>query len=254
MAGEDVEAWQRFLAEEGLSLGVIDGAFGLKTEKATKEFQRRHMLVEDGLVGRQTYEKALQLGYDPIEWPEAAANKKDPYWPPVPTHIGQPSTRTAERLFGKFVWRSSPTESESRAIEILDDWPKRNLVTVEIPQLAKIGRPLRTPRVTVHKLAAKPMQKLWQAWEDAGLLKLVLTWDGLYNPRVIGGTKSLSNHAYGAAFDINAPYNRWGGNVPLVGEKGAVRELVPLANEHGFWWGGHYKGKKDGMHFELAKV
>jgi hypothetical protein len=38
----------------------------------------------------------------------------------------------------------------------------------------------------------------------------------------------------------------------LVGEKGSVRELVPIANRWGFYWGGHYNGRPDGMHFEVA--
>jgi hypothetical protein len=33
-----------------------------------------------------------------------------------------------------------------------------------------------------------------------------------------------------------------------------VRELVPIANKHGFYWGGHYSKRADGMHFEAAKV
>jgi hypothetical protein len=41
---------------------------------------------------------------------------------------------------------------------------------------------------------------------------------------------------------------------PIVGEKGSVRLLVPLANKFGFFWGGHYRNRKDGMHFELAKL
>jgi hypothetical protein len=30
--------------------------------------------------------------------------------------------------------------------------------------------------------------------------------------------------------------------------------LVPVANLWGFWWGGHYDGRKDGMHFEVAFI
>jgi hypothetical protein len=48
----------------------------------------------------------------------------------------------------------------------------------------------------------------------------------------------------------------------MIGEKGCVRELVPIANEHGFYWGGHFGsvvngkmiGRMDGMHFEIAKI
>ncbi len=254
MKGEDVESWQRFLAEEGFSIGTIDGEFGPKTESGTRAFQKRFLLVADGIVGAQSFARAMQMGYDPFEWPAAPPNERDAYWPPVPKNLSSPSSAQAEKMFGKFEWRAAPTASEARAIKILDDWPKQKLVTVEIPQLARIARPVKTPRLTMHRLAAKPMQNLWQAWEDAGLLLLVRTWDGMYNPRRIGGTKSLSNHAFGAAFDINASFNPWGGNIPLVGEKGSVRELVPLANKHGFFWGGHYRGKKDGMHFELART
>jgi hypothetical protein len=38
-----------------------------------------------------------------------------------------------------------------------------------------------------------------------------------------------------------------------VGQKGSVRELVQIANNNGFYWGGHFS-RKDGMHFEIAKV
>jgi hypothetical protein len=36
------------------------------------------------------------------------------------------------------------------------------------------------------------------------------------------------------------------GTMPaLRGEHGSVRELVPLANAHGFYWGGHFS-RRDG--------
>jgi hypothetical protein len=38
------------------------------------------------------------------------------------------------------------------------------------------------------------------------------------------------------------------------GKKGSVRELVPIANKHGIYRGGHFKGRPDGMHFEVARV
>jgi hypothetical protein len=38
-----------------------------------------------------------------------------------------------------------------------------------------------------------------------------------------------------------------------MGQKGCVRELVPIANEFGFYWGGHFS-RMDGMHFEIAKL
>ncbi|NRA35694.1 MAG: M15 family metallopeptidase, partial [Polyangiaceae bacterium] len=36
--------------------------------------------------------------------------------------------------------------------------------------------------------------------------------------------------------------------------EGSVRELVTIAEEHGFYWGGFFSTRPDGMHFEAAKV
>jgi hypothetical protein len=70
------------------------------------------------------------------------------------------------------------------------------------------------------------------------------------------GGKQLSTHAFGCAFDINVPWNGYYKVPALVGDQGSVRELVPIANQHGFYWGGHFQyghGLSDGMHFEWAR-
>ncbi len=67
-------------------------------------------------------------------------------------------------------------------------------------------------------------------------------------------SRPLSNHAYGTAFDINAAQNGLGVEPAAIGKRGCVRELVPLANRHGFFWGGHFSKRKDGMHFEVGKL
>ena len=61
-------------------------------------------------------------------------------------------------------------------------------------------------------------------------------------------------YAFGSAFDINTKWNKLGRVPALAGEEGSVRELVSIANEHGFFWGGHFNGRPDGMHFEVATL
>lgn len=39
----------------------------------------------------------------------------------------------------------------------------------------------------------------------------------------------------------------------ISGEKETVLDLVKIANEHGFYWGGHFP-RLDGMHFEIAQL
>jgi hypothetical protein len=63
---------------------------------------------------------------------------------------------------------------------------------------------------------------------------------------------TLSNHAFGSAFDINVADNEFKGSPAQCPARGAVRELVKPANELGFYWGGHFSSRVDGMHFEFA--
>jgi hypothetical protein len=98
------------------------------------------------------------------------------------------------------------------------------------------------------------VQMLFRAWEDAGLRNRLLTWAGGFVPRFVRGSRTtLSNHAWGTAFDVNVAWNARGAMPALRGEKGSVRELVPIANDFGFYWGGHFS-RRDGMHFEAARV
>jgi hypothetical protein len=69
-------------------------------------------------------------------------------------------------------------------------------------------------------------------------------YGGCYVPRFIAGTTTLSNHAFGLAFDLNVPEN----------ERGTVGRIDPqvvqIFEDFGFTWGGtwHYT---DPMHFEM---
>lgn len=173
---------------------------------------------------------------------------QDPGFPPVPADL-QPLTKNEdrERAFGKFAYRLAPADGPG-AIAITDSWEAKNIVKVQLPFF-------RDKPVRFNVRAAQQLIDLWHAWKDAGLSDRVLTWDGGFVPRFVrGSTTLLSNHSWGTAFDINAEWNGLGQGPAYVGDKGSVRELVKLANEHGFWWGGHYKSRLDGMHFEVAKL
>ncbi len=148
---------------------------------------------------------------------------------------------------------SAPTPDNPEAIRILGTWERDNIVDVPIPQLSRtqIQRPPAGMRF--HRLAMTQLQGLWAEWERRNLLDRVLIYNGAFVPRFVRGSRTnLSNHAFGSAFDINEKYNKLGHRPALVGEKGSVRELVSIANDFGFWWGGHYDDRKDGMHFEVA--
>lgn len=251
--GITVERWQRFLIGQGFSPGKVDGIFGPNTERATIEFQRKYDLVPDGIVGIRTYGQAMLLGYEMISDPEDTS-RTGPNWPPKPDFAPLVSNRARQDIFGKYRYRHDPTPSNQERIKILDNWESENIVRIEIPQLAGVNGAPSNGRIRFHQLAVNQLFALWQAWGDAGLLDRVLTWAGSYVPRFVRGSRrTLSNHAFGSAFDINVSWNWLGTQPALVGREGSVRELVPIANQHGFYWGGHFS-RRDGMHFEVAKL
>ena len=67
--GRDVEVWQRFLAQvwAGELDSMLPGVFDERTEEATRLFQERYGVEANGLVDRETFEKAQLLGYRNID-------------------------------------------------------------------------------------------------------------------------------------------------------------------------------------------
>jgi len=174
-------------------------------------------------------------------------------WPSKPDFqpLGQAGR---EAKFGKYSFEPAPVSANPEAIRITSGWQAENIVVATIPQLSKIRGAPKSGQAQFHRLVAPHVVALFQRWDEAGLLELILTYGGSFVPRYVRGSRSvLSPHAHGSAFDINVAWNGFGAVPARTGARGSVRRLVPIANELGFYWGGHFK-HKDGMHFELARV
>lgn len=254
--GSDVERWQNFLM--GFYPDVrghldADANFGPITHAVTIRFQRQMKLTADGVVGNKTVGLAMSKGFPVVD--SAEDDDEGPSWPPAPAGMSYLSDAARTEMFGSFKYAAAPTETNPEAIRILDGWERDNILTVTVPQFSKIAGAPKSGSCRINKHCSKQFLDLWAAWEKAGLLDRVLLWNGSFAPRFIRGSeKNLSNHAYGSAFDINAKYNQLGAQPALKGKTGSVRELVTLAYSHGFSWGGWYKNRPDGMHFECYKV
>lgn len=261
-----VELWEEFLRGYDHYMVEVDDLFDQPSVEATKDFQFKHGLKPDGWVGEKTWGKAIELGLDIFT--DDSVDKSSRNWPPRPQNLS-PIRGTAGRqqVWGAFKYEAAGVKDNPEAIKILDSWENKNIVGVTVPQLAKIPGITYQGRVEgkghasvqVHRLVSVSFVCLWKAWEDAGLLDRIITWGGLWVPRFVRGSRtSLSNHAFATAFDINAPWNGLRRTPALVGQRGCVRELVELANEYGWWWGGHGwpsdYSKLDGMHFEATEA
>jgi hypothetical protein len=258
MTGEDVLAWENFL--RGLNPKctlLVDGMFGADTVEETKAFQRSVGFFGsdvDGIVGNMTLAKAALLGFRIAVDNDDNVDELGPNWP-TQSHIKQLSYSDREKLLGRFSYVPAGVAANPEAIKITDDWATKNIVTVNVPQLKGIQYAPSSGNVQVNVHIAKQLQSVFKAWEDSGLLDRVLTWGGLWVPRFIRGSRTtLSNHAWGSAFDINVQWNGLGVVPALKDKKGSVRELVGIANEHGWFWGGGFQGRPDGMHFEAFTI
>lgn len=248
--GYFVNHWQTFLRGQGYAINV-DGIFGDETENATREFQRKNKLDIDGVVGNQTLGKAAMLGFEIVDY--SLQEKSYPSRPDFPPIV---STAARQNLFGPLEFRPDPTSSNKERIKITNDFESKNIITIPIPQLIGVKDAREGGVMRFHKLAENQLKALWKAWADAGLIDLILTFDGDYVPRFVRGKAAeqvLSNHAFGTAFDINAKWNAYGAEPATESTQGCVYPLVKIAAQHGFFWGGHFS-KKDGMHFEIAKL
>jgi len=237
-----VGRWQSFLL--GLEYPLtIDNDFGEKTESATKDWQSKNGLTPDGKVGTKSYAVALTQGY---------AGIKNDHFPKVP-EFSYLRNWEREQLFGKFRWVRINSKG---SIRILDGWTEKNIVTTEplhmfkhVPQFPADGR------VYIHRSIKTQFELMCYELEYKGFHKDIISWAGSYNPRMVRGSrKTLSNHSWATAFDVNAPENWLGQEPARQGQKGCLYDVVRIANKYGFFWGGHYRNRKDGMHFEASKI
>lgn len=265
----EVQRWQYFLLRQGIAMaGQVDGDFGPKSETATKIFQMTKGLSQTGKLDRKTLDAALPLGY--TELPDNYYKDRSSFsWPPPPAGLASPSNAWRNATFECFAFKKPTTVGDNIIIGkncsgTKNDWVASNITDLKTDAFGHV--PGYSGYIRCHVLAAPRIDALLAAWRAADLLHLVVSYAGAFVPRYIRkntptpahGTKqstavsSLSNHAFGTAFDINATEN-WLGDTPAqCGQKGAVRELVEIANGLGLFWGGHYSTRLDGMHFELA--
>ena len=225
LTGDDVKAWQKYLVSQGYSIAT-DGGFGHETKVATAAFQQKYGLSVDGEVGNSTLMCAVQHGFN--------------------AGTQQPATNAASGGV-PFRWAAAPTADDADHIKILDGWIEANIVTFLCPY---IGTGVH---MTLNKAIVDDFQAWMKAVHDAGLMSHLLPFCGGFNPRYKRGMphdqdpRHVSNHASGHATDWSAARLPLGSH---AAPNDPIRDIVPIAKEHGFRWGGDYVHRPDPMHFD----
>lgn len=240
---------QKFLL--GLKYRIsVDENFGPQTESVVRSYQSSKGIQSDGRVGPTTWGYLLADEFRPKSFEEDRdGSELDPNYPPRPPGAVSPN---GQLLFGHgFKFTPKPLPAMPEYVVADPNWVRKNIGTAEIPQLIGVRGASSDGSLLFNVKLIPQLEALFQVWEDIGKAHLIESFGGAWVTRFIRGrTDRLSNHSYGAAFDINAGWNGFRRKPALVGRRGSVRELVMPAYELGFYWGGWYN---DGMHFEAYK-
>jgi hypothetical protein len=121
----------------------------------------------------------------------------------------------------------------------------KNMTVWDIPTELEIG--VIPKRLYCNKDIISPLSIAFKNLIDRGFVGELKTFDGCFNIRKKRGLNSMSLHSWGIAIDVNAFENQLNQTPKLsVG-------FVKCFTDAGFEWGGLWT-RKDGMHFQLAKI
>lgn len=247
--GSSVTRWQYFLRGQEFQIDAT-GTFDPATDTATRQFQTLAGLKADGVVGNQTLTRAGSLSFELVN----DAAEPDSGYPARP-NFASLGPAAAQTKFGPLEYSPAAPGQSLEQIQITNNFEAANLIFVNVPELVGVNGSRDDGKVQIHTAASAAFVALWKSWATAGVLGQVLTFHGVFNPRFVKSEakeRRLSNHAFAVAFDINAKWNALGVEPARRGMKGCLYDLVPIANQHKFFWGGHYKNRRDGMHFEYV--
>lgn len=126
------------------------------------------------------------------------------------------------------------------------DFEKKNIVSFELPYpLLYDGKVVS--RSKCHGLAVENFVAVFKEIKRAGLKDKVKNYGGIYNKRPIRRfPKFPSTHSWGIAIDLEPQL------YPLGSKKRFAPEIVQIFKDHGFYYGGDFRMRRDPMHFQLC--
>lgn len=122
------------------------------------------------------------------------------------------------------------------------------MVLWDVPQEINDAIPALPNKIYCNKLLVTPLENAFRCLIQRGLHTELKTWDGCFNIRKKRGLASMSLHSWGIAIDLNAAWNGLGKTPTLS------KEFVKCFTDNAFEWGGHWKGRPDGMHFQMTII
>jgi hypothetical protein len=122
---------------------------------------------------------------------------------------------------------------------------EKSMIVWDVPTNLEIG--VIPKRLYCNKDIVAPLTQAFTNLISTGKVSELKTFDGCFNIRKKRGLSSMSLHSWGIAIDVNAAWNQLN-MVPTL-----TPGFVKCFTDAGFEWGGTWT-RKDGMHFQLAKI
>lgn len=132
---------------------------------------------------------------------------------------------------------------------ILMQWEIDTLGLVHLPFPMPLAwdKKISVSMIRCHKKLMPIFTSVFKEIYDEGLKDYIESFGGCYQFRSQRAGKKFSTHCWGIAIDLNPDTNKQG----TIGR--IDPSLVEIFTKHGFFWGGHWQGKrKDPMHFQYA--
>lgn len=136
--------------------------------------------------------------------------------------------------------------TSAQALKKYGDPTKESNMTVwDVPGHLEVG--VIPKKLYCNKDMVVPLSEAFNNLVSRGKVNELKTFDGCFNIRKKRGLSSMSLHSWGIAIDVNAAWNQLNMTPTLS------PEFVKCFTDAGFDWGGTWT-RKDGMHFQLAKI
>lgn len=100
--------------------------------------------------------------------------------------------------------------------------------------------------IRCHVAIAQKLKAVFADLTANGHIDLVKSYDGCYVVRNIRGGSNPSLHSWGVAIDLGAD------EYPLGSDKRYPQPVLDAFKNHGFFYGGDFKHRKDPQHWEYS--
>ncbi len=218
---DEVVGWSEILVSRpvGARLGIAHDRYLLAMAGDGMTSERFHQLIA-GLIPPGTPLRTVAPGDTTYVRVASGVN------PPV----------VMKEVFGEFA--ASPRSDDPAFLTMSPAWYDANIQTRSVPLLGD---------VTCNKALFPMLIGALTQVKDEGLGSEIHVYSGCYAPRTVARSDIAppSQHAWGAAIDINAPENPYGAT-PTMDHR-----IVKIFEHWGFIWGGGFL-IPDGMHFEYG--